>query len=73
MNHYGDKNIKNLRKYDIILTIVTLLVLLSIAITDGSLSTIPFPFIVTKIFAVPKSIPISLELNDKKLILNIPS
>ena len=41
MNHYGDKNIKNLRKYDIILTIVTLLVLLSIAIiiiTDGFIS-----------------------------------
>ena len=42
MNHYGDKNIKNLRKYDIILTIVTLLVLLSIAIiiTDGFISFI---------------------------------
>ena len=38
-------------------------------ITDGSLNTIPFPFIVTNIFAVPKSIPISLDLNDKKLIL----
>ena len=43
MNHYGDKNIKNLRKYNIILTIVTLLVLLSIAIiiiTDGFISFI---------------------------------
>ena len=38
-------------------------------ITDGSLNTIPFPFIVTNIFAVPKSIPISLDLNDKKFII----
>ena len=41
----------------------------SIEITDGSLTTIPFPFIVTNMFAVPKSIPISLELNDKKFIV----
>ena len=43
MNHYGDKNIKDSRKYNIILTIVTLLILLSIAIiiiTDGFISFI---------------------------------
>lgn len=43
MNQYGDKNIKNLRRYDIILTIVILLVSLSIItiiITDGFISFI---------------------------------
>ena len=37
-----------------------LLVLLFIATTEGSLKTIPFPLTKTKVFAVPKSIPISL-------------
>ena len=46
--------------------------LVSIEITDGSLTTIPFPFTVTNIFAVPKSIPISLDLNDKKFIIFLP-
>ena len=36
-------------------------VFLSIATTDGSFNIIPFPFKVTSIFAVPKSIPISFE------------
>ena len=43
MNYYGDKNIKELRKYNIILTIVTLFILLSVAIiiiTDGFISFI---------------------------------
>ena len=51
---------------------ITFPVLASTEITDGSLTTIPFPFIVTKILAVPKSIPISLDLNDKKFILLFP-
>ena len=34
---------------------------LSIATTDGSLTTIPFPRTYTSVFAVPKSIPISFE------------
>ena len=45
---------------------------ISIATTDGSLSTIPFPFNVTKIFAVPKSIPMSFEPNLKKFIISLP-
>ena len=36
-------------------------VLESIATTEGSRITIPFPFRKTSVFAVPKSIPISLE------------
>ena len=39
-----------------------------IATTDGSLSTIPLPFTVTRILAVPKSIPISFEPNLKNSI-----
>ena len=38
---------------------------LSMAITDGSFSTIPFPFKVTKVLAVPKSIPMSFDLANK--------
>lgn len=43
-------------------------VFLSIATTDGSFSTIPFPFKVTKVFPVPKSMPISLPLNSNIFI-----
>ena len=42
--------------------------IVSIATTDGSFNIIPLPFIVTKIFAVPKSIPISFEPKLKKFI-----
>ena len=42
-------------------------VALSMATTDGSFKTIPFPFTVTKIFAVPKSIPISFDVKLKNL------
>ena len=52
-------------------------VFLSIATTEGSFNTIPFPFIVNKIFAVPKSIPISFEPNENRFIfyhfLSLPS
>ena len=48
-------------------------VFLSIATTDGSFNTIPFPFNVTKILAVPKSIPISLGPNLKRFIINFLS
>ena len=41
-------------------------VTLSKATTDGSLKTIPFPFKAIKIFAVPRSIPISFELKFNK-------
>ena len=43
-----------------------------IAVDDGSFNIIPFPFSVTNIFAVPKSIPISFETKLKKFI-NPPS
>ena len=45
--------------------------LLFIATTDGSFKTIPFPFNVTKILAVPRSIPISFEPQEKNFILII--
>ena len=37
-----------------------------IATTDGSRSTIPFPFKCTKVLAVPKSIPMSWEKPPNK-------
>ena len=37
----------------------TSFVFVFIATTDGSLMTIPFPLTYTRVFAVPKSIPIS--------------
>ena len=43
MNHYGDKNMRNRRKYSILLTIMIMLVLISIAtviLTEGLLSFI---------------------------------
>ena len=39
-----------------------LLVSRSIATTDGSFNTTPFPLIYTRILAVPKSIPMSLDI-----------
>ena len=42
---------------------------LSIATTEGSFNIIPLPFNVTKIFAVHKSIPISLEPNVNNFII----
>ena len=44
-------------------------VFLSIATTEGSFKTIPFPLTVTKILAVPKSIPISFDPNVKSFII----
>ena len=46
-------------------------VFLSIATTDGSFKIIPFPFIVTKIFAVPRSMPISFEPKVNNLNISI--
>ena len=40
---------------------------LSIATTEGSFNTIPLPFNVTNKLAVPKSIPISFEVNPNIL------
>ena len=45
------------------------LVFISNATTEGSFKIIPFPFRVTSILAVPKSIPISFEPNPKNFIL----
>ena len=50
---------------------ITSPVFVSTDTTDGSLKIIPFPLTVTNIFAVPKSIPISLDLNDNKFIIFI--
>ena len=47
-------------------------VLLSIATTEGSFKIIPLPLSVTRIFAVPKSIPISFEPNVKNFIIFNP-
>ena len=47
-------------------------VFLSIATTEGSFNTMPFPFNVTKIFAVPKSIPMSFDPNVKNFIFHVP-
>ena len=45
----------------------------SIATTDGSLRTIPLPFNVIRILAVPKSIPMSFELKSNNFIFKFPS
>ena len=42
---------------------------LSIATTEGSFNTIPFPFMVIMILAVPKSTPISFEFHPINFIL----
>ena len=48
-------------------TASTLLVFLSMDITEGSFNTIPLPLIYTSTLAVPKSMPISLNPNKSNL------
>lgn len=50
-------------------TAMTIFSLTSIATTDGSRMTMPLPFIYTRVFAVPRSIPIS-RLNNIHLFLS---
>ena len=49
-------------------TAMTMFSLTSIATTEGSRMTMPLPFIYTRVFAVPRSIPIS-RLNNLHLSL----
>ena len=49
-------------------TATTRSVLLFTATTEGSLMTIPRPFIYTNILAVPRSIPISLRNRDSLVL-----
>ena len=51
-------------------TLLTMSVRVSTATTDGSRMMMPFPFIKIKVFAVPKSIPKSLEKLIKKSCLS---
>ena len=46
---------------------IILLVSRSIATTEGSFNTTPFPFIYTRMLAVPRSIPISVDIIENSI------
>ena len=52
-------------------TEITRFVFFSMATTDGSLITSPFPFIYTRVLQVPRSIPISVENIFPNIFLSV--